>query len=894
MSTGGDQVRQPAGPDEQKAKLRALLARPEFADAGQPFDPGHGELSGESLRLAFRLAESGGSMAGLRAFVDANPSHLFIREAQAAEGAVLALGELRIFPHLGLGAACLSLDIWARLLDQGLIDKVWFEPRLVPPAPASAGPAPECFRIPPAPGIQLLDIGQPKDRAPAHESGADWVPMAMPDSGPFRRHWDRLAAGQIDEPREWLELWALAQEWCLGKAWLRLLVVDEAVRLLEDGPLSGRLRRPFRHLPIVEISLPPLGDVLRYVQTRLNATTVLAASRFRFWRPLPPPQPAKSMAAPAFFGLDTLTSRPLGEGVRLGMLDTGLDIDHPALRHLDPEHLRDFSGDGNSRDWDGHGTHCASVALGRGEADIGVAPGAELVFAKVFGQDGNSSMESLLLALDWMAAEGVDVLSLSIGEAESSDGGGLLRIACECLAQQHGILIVAAAGNSGPSLETVGAPADAPAVLAVGACDARRRLARFSSRGSSNPRHPLFGKPDLVGPGVGVLGAKALLGRYPSSDGSGLFTAISGTSMATPAIAGLSAVLYGICLEKDRKARRDLVLETMRRSCVPLNREDGMPHRRAWETGAGVPDAAAAIKALGSGGKGRFGRRDVPSRTCMDDAPRGVGAEAFAGASTQPERAIGLQVCAAQGEPHRACLRHVEDEIFGCWKSRLQEHLASLAPQLFHVAPGLLGTPEIELNSSETDRLSELRDLEAVQRWPEGLLDSIPLGRRLTVKGLCGKKVAGGLLFCFLMDPAAMASGKIVTPFSTVIAARNQQLERDGGVWHYAFAGFFSGPRPGGLSHTVLVSCDPHTMRWSYEGNPETPALDLLCRPESDVECARRVSDYLASTGKDLVLGADVASATGLTEIHVEVLSPSLNGWQAGRTGGHFYLARKK
>ncbi|MCP3143064.1 S8 family serine peptidase [Pyxidicoccus xibeiensis] len=202
------------------------------------------------------------------------------------------------------------------------------------------------------------------------------------------------------------------------------------------------------------------------------------------------------------------TARPTGRGVRVCIIDSGLDLEHPELEgavvarrdFLDGD---DVPSDGVFGAWgSGHGTHVAGIVAarpGRGAASssflekgglVGVAPEAELVIARVLDVNGRTEMSLVLQALEFCAAEGARVASLSLG------GGFATRTTLQAFqaAADSGMLVVAASGNDGGRV--VSYPASDPSVLAVGAVDAQNRRAVFSSGGDGM---------GLVAPGVDVL-----------------------------------------------------------------------------------------------------------------------------------------------------------------------------------------------------------------------------------------------------------------------------------------------------------------------------------------------------------------------------------------------------
>ncbi|GGM10019.1 S8 family peptidase [Promicromonospora citrea] len=233
-----------------------------------------------------------------------------------------------------------------------------------------------------------------------------------------------------------------------------------------------------------------------------------------------------------------------GEGVTVGVLDSGIDATHPDLDDL-VVGAENFTDSADVVDRYGHGTHVASIAVGSGEAsdgeNRGVAPDADLLVGKVLDDDGYGESSWIIAGMEWVAAQGADVVNMSLGESERyTDGTDPFSLAVDRLSAQYGTLFVVAAGNeggNGPS--TVNTPGAATSALTVGAVDDADEVPYFSGRG---PRAGDFAiKPDVTAPGVEIVAARAAGTSEGESDGP--YVAFSGTSMATPHVAGAAALL---------------------------------------------------------------------------------------------------------------------------------------------------------------------------------------------------------------------------------------------------------------------------------------------------------------------------------------------------------------
>ncbi|MFI6011684.1 S8 family peptidase [Streptomyces sp. NPDC051243] len=232
-----------------------------------------------------------------------------------------------------------------------------------------------------------------------------------------------------------------------------------------------------------------------------------------------------------------------GRGVKIAVLDTGVDATHPDLKDQVIA-AKNFTPAATAEDKVGHGTHVASIAAGTGAKSggkyKGVAPGADILNGKVLDDTGSGDDSGILAGMEWAAEQGAQVVNLSLGGMDTPEIDPL-EAAVNKLSAEKGILFAIAAGNSGP--ETVGSPGSAEAALTVGAVDDKDALAPWSSTG------PRLGdgaiKPDVTAPGVEITAASAkgsLIEQEVGENPPGYLT-IDGTSMATPHVAGAAAIL---------------------------------------------------------------------------------------------------------------------------------------------------------------------------------------------------------------------------------------------------------------------------------------------------------------------------------------------------------------
>ncbi|MFK0201943.1 S8 family peptidase [Streptomyces lavendulae] len=274
-----------------------------------------------------------------------------------------------------------------------------------------------------------------------------------------------------------------------------------------------------------------------------------------------------------------------GAGTRVAVLDTGTDLEHPDLKgRVDAS--KNFTDSDTDADRQGHGTHTISTVGGSGAesggAKKGVAPGTRLLSGKVLNDHGYGLDSWIIAGMEWAVESKADVVSMSLGDPSRTACDDPLAEAAGRLSRQ-GPLFVVAAGNSGPGNNTVSSPGCASDVLTVGAVDRDDTTAVFSSRGPAGPGHTL--KPEIAAPGVGISAAN-MGGR-----GVYAYQSMSGTSMATPHVAGAAAVL--------KQRHPDWSGQQLKAALVG-SANSAVPGD-VRETGAGRLDVKAAVDATVTG-----------------------------------------------------------------------------------------------------------------------------------------------------------------------------------------------------------------------------------------------------------------------------------------------------
>lgn len=311
-----------------------------------------------------------------------------------------------------------------------------------------------------------------------------------------------------------------------------------AVVSLEEGAFSNVMRSAGEDSAILAIeperTFYAIGDglsadYLRAYRDAVNnlyekATTTEAAGIDT--------QPSFSDDSESTWGLKAtkvMTSLLTGNGIKVAVLDTGMDLQHPDFAGRSIVSQSFVPGE-NVQDGMGHGTHCIGTACGFKDQNgrrYGIAHKSTIYVGKVLSNAGSGAGAWILAGMEWAIANGCQVISMSLGNTNPNPSTAYETVGRRAL--QNGCLIVAAAGNHGPT-GTVGQPANSPSIMAVAAIDNCLQVANFSAtsdlvRGA---------KVDIAAPGVKVYSSLPM--------NKGRYAAWNGTSMATPHVAGMAAL----------------------------------------------------------------------------------------------------------------------------------------------------------------------------------------------------------------------------------------------------------------------------------------------------------------------------------------------------------------
>jgi serine protease AprX len=368
--------------------------------------------------------------------------------------------------------------------------------------------------------------------------------------------------------------------------------------------------RPLVALPIVDgvVGRVPAGEVERLRRGRPGVRAVLDPNRpLRLQGVAPGPATAEvglpdaptgirptGAESPRGAGREVAGSRTppdTGRGVAVAVLDTGIATSGDLAGRVVGR--ADLSGEGSFTDSYGHGTFMAGLVAGdgRGGGPAGTAPAADLVDLKVAGADGSTTLGQVLFAMQLAASArgrfGIRVLNVSLGAPADDPATAPLTEAVERL-WAGGITVVSAAGNEAGG---VTAPGLDPYVVTVGALDPTGTSDPVPGWSGSGPDAAGRPKPDLLAPGVGLVGLRAPGSTIdlanPAARVGGSYFRGSGTSMATALVAGAAAAVAAAHADWGPDAVKAALVATARTPAGPA----GQP-----EAGPGALDLASALQ----------------------------------------------------------------------------------------------------------------------------------------------------------------------------------------------------------------------------------------------------------------------------------------------------------
>jgi serine protease AprX len=407
-----------------------------------------------------------------------------------------------------------------------------------------------------------------------------------------------------------------------------------------------------------------------------------------------------------------------GTGIGICFVDSGVDPLHEQLDNGKVAGFIDVTTTPNgtvANDPVGHGTHVASIAAGDGVPLVagtegarlgGVAPGAKVYMAKAFDAAGNGSTDWILQGMQWCAGQPAQVVSFSIGAsttADASDGHDALSMAANNLVTSAHKIVMAAAGNAGDGLSTIGTPGAARQAITVGAVGAWSApvtapnhaegvyLAPFSSRGPILDPDGARMKPEIVAPGLNVRAAQVgVPAGYAQKDG---------TSMATPFTAGAVA----LALQRNPALTRDGI--------VAILHDTGQDRGLAGldnDWGYGLLDVHALVAA--AGGTAGYAPHAFPTTTHITGTVPDHGAQAYAVSVTDTTVPVAATLISTAGSPNGFWTPHFDLQLTDPSGIVIASHACPLPPatdcglaareESLHAMPLVTGTYTLTVTPS--------------------------------------------------------------------------------------------------------------------------------------------------------------------------------------------------
>jgi subtilisin family serine protease len=251
----------------------------------------------------------------------------------------------------------------------------------------------------------------------------------------------------------------------------------------------------------------------------------------------------------AFEGISDIWKITKGQNVKVAILDTGVAQRHQDLAGAIAQSI-DFTGSKNGvEDRVGHGTFCAGIIGARQNkfGVVGVAPECQLLVCKVAADNKSCYDQAVINGLNWAAAQDADVISMSIGTPISTN-----ELHNAIITASQKTIIVCAAGNNGPALDSVNYPARYIETISVGAIDRNKHVPNYSSRGD---------RVDIVAPGDQIVSC------WPPNN----MAMLSGTSMACPFVAGIIGLMIAVRKKDGRtEMNRNEIVSLLSESTIDI------------------------------------------------------------------------------------------------------------------------------------------------------------------------------------------------------------------------------------------------------------------------------------------------------------------------------------
>lgn len=335
----------------------------------------------------------------------------------------------------------------------------------------------------------------------------------------------------------------------------KLRALKEVRRVDENPRVNWLLAADARG---VDFALPSASGILKSIAELKAKSEENPAGE----TPTPPPAAQRLPWGIARVKAPAAWASARGAGVKVAVIDTGIERSHPDLAPRLKGGWNAITKTDDYNDDNGHGTHCAGTIAATDDSQgvVGVAPEADLYGVKVLDADGSGTFDDVIAGMQWAVDNKMQVASMSLG---ASRGNPSLEAAVKAM-EAAGVLLIAAAGNSG---RAVGFPAAYEGAVAVAASDSGDKLAYFSSRGP---------EVDVIAPGVDV----------DSTYTGGGWDSLSGTSMATPHVSGLAALYFS--------AHRGASASAARAALVAASAK--LPSVPAEGQGAGLPEADKLVR----------------------------------------------------------------------------------------------------------------------------------------------------------------------------------------------------------------------------------------------------------------------------------------------------------